>query len=85
MRLAFVLRLGNDSRPAKGLLEGWVEEVDTCTELRFRSTEQLLKFLCQRLELVIGPSGKSVANESESTPTERQPCRKRKSRRDTLC
>lgn len=52
MRLAFVVRLGNDSRPAEGLLEGWVEEVDSCTEMRFRSTSELLAFLSQRFDLV---------------------------------
>jgi hypothetical protein len=57
MRLAFVLRLGNETNPSEGLFEGWVEEVDTCTELRFRSTEQLLHFLGQRFELVV--TGKS--------------------------
>src|SRR5262249_18310777 len=51
MRLAFVLRLGNQCRPAAGAFEGWVQEVDSCTELRFRSTEQLLKFLGQRFDL----------------------------------
>ena len=51
MRLAFVLRLGNDTRPADGFFEGWVEEVDSCTELRFRSTDELLKFLGHRFDL----------------------------------
>jgi hypothetical protein len=51
MRLAFVLRLGNDSRPADGFFEGWIEEVDSYTELRFRSTEELLKFLGDRFDL----------------------------------
>ena len=48
MRLAFVLRLGTDTRPADGFFEGWIEEVDSCTELRFRSTDELLKFLGDR-------------------------------------
>ena len=51
MRLAFVLRLGNDSRPADGFFEGWIEEVDSYTELRFRSTKELLEFLGQRFGL----------------------------------
>jgi hypothetical protein len=54
MRLAFVLRLGNETRPAAGFFEGWIEEVDSCTEMRFRSTEELLKFLGQRFDLTIG-------------------------------
>ena len=48
MRHAFVLRLGNDSRPADGHFEGWIEEVDSGKEVRFRSTEELLRFLAQR-------------------------------------
>jgi hypothetical protein len=51
MRLAFVLRLGNDTRPADGVFEGWIEEVDSYTESRFRSTEELLKFLGDRFDL----------------------------------
>jgi hypothetical protein len=51
MRFAFVLRLGSDSRPADGFFEGWIEEVDSYTELRFRSTDELLKFLGDRFEL----------------------------------
>ena len=53
MRLAFVLRLGNQTQPASGFFEGWVEEVDTCTETRFRSTEELLQFLGQRFDLTM--------------------------------
>lgn len=71
MRLAFVLRLGSDSRPDRGLLEGWVEEVDTCIEIRFRSTAQLLKFLSERFELAVGTSGKAAT-------VEKDPCRKRR-------
>src|ERR1700730_3146444 len=63
MRLAFVVRLGNDTRPAEGLFEGWVEEVDSCTELRFRSTEELPKFLGQRFELAIASTGKARAGD----------------------
>jgi hypothetical protein len=67
MRLAFVLRLGNDSRPADGFFEGWVEEVDSCTELRFRSTEELLKFLGHRFELSITANKQGDASRSEPT------------------
>lgn len=51
MRLAFVVRLGSDTRPAEGFFEGWVEEVDSYTELRFGSTDELLRFLGQRFDL----------------------------------
>jgi len=50
MRLAFVLRLGNDSRPADAFFEGWIEEVDSYKELRFRSTDELLRFLGDRFD-----------------------------------
>jgi hypothetical protein len=72
MRLAFVLRLGSDSRPDKGLLEGWVEEVDTCTEIRFRSTEELLKFLRERFEIAVGSSGKTATSEKDSSQKRRK-------------
>jgi hypothetical protein len=49
MRGAFVVRLGPETKPAEGRFEGWVQEVDSCTELRFHSTEELLKFFGQRL------------------------------------
>jgi len=52
MKLAFVLRLGDESRPSEGRLEGWIQEVDTWVERRFRSTEELLSFLGQRFDLV---------------------------------
>src|SRR6266850_2349950 len=45
MRGAFVVQLGPETKPAEGRFEGLVQEVDSCTELRFRSSEELLKFL----------------------------------------
>lgn len=54
MRLAFVVQLRNETNPATGTFEGWVAEVDSCTELRFRSAEELLNFLGQRFELAMG-------------------------------
>lgn len=44
MRGAFVVQLGPETRPTEGQFEGWVEEVDSGSELRFRTTEELLKF-----------------------------------------
>jgi hypothetical protein len=64
MRGAFVLQLGPETRPAEGRFEGWVEEVDSCAELRFRTAEELLQFLGQRfaatvaLAPVVRPGGK---------------------------
>lgn len=80
MRLAFVIRLGNDTRPAEGLFEGWVEEVDSCTELRFRSTEELLKFLGQRFHLALVSTGTAQTSDNEQSPIGKKIyCRKRKS------
>ena len=59
MKLAFVIRLGTESRPEDGFFEGWVEEVDSCTERRFHSTAELLSFLGQCFD-------KAAPRESES-------------------
>jgi len=45
MREAFVLQLSEESQPSEGQLVGWIEEVDTGRERRFRSTAELLAFL----------------------------------------
>ena len=45
MRGAFVVRLGPGTKPTHGLLEGWVEEVDSGKEARFHSSAELVKFL----------------------------------------
>ena len=80
MRLAFVVRLGNDTRPADGLFEGWVEEVDSCTERRFRSTEELLKFLGQRFDLAMAEADKAGGNNSieQGSPRKRSLRKERK-------
>jgi hypothetical protein len=72
MKLAFVIRLGKDSRPSEGLFEGWVEEVDSCTERRFHSTGELLAFLGQCFEAVISP----VADSEGDNPRPAR-CRKK--------
>jgi hypothetical protein len=59
MRGAFVVQLGPESQPSKGHFEGWVQEVDSCTELRFRSGEELLEFIGKRFELSLAPAGRS--------------------------
>jgi hypothetical protein len=61
MRGAFVLRLGPDTQPAQRHFDGFIEEVDTGRELRFRSTEELLAFLGECFE---------VAGHDDSTPHE---------------
>jgi hypothetical protein len=52
MRCAFVVRLGPKTKPSEARFEGWVEEVDTGKELRFRSREELLQFLGERFQAV---------------------------------
>ena len=47
MRGAFVIRLALEAQLTKHRLEGWVEEVDSGKELRFRSADELLQFLTQ--------------------------------------
>jgi len=47
MRQAFVLQLGSESETARRHFEGYIEEVDTGRELRFRSTDELLQFLAK--------------------------------------
>ena len=46
----FVVRLGPETKPDEHLFEGHVEEVDTFQELRFHSTDELLKFLAERFQ-----------------------------------
>jgi hypothetical protein len=54
MKGAFIIRLGPETKPKEGLYEGWVEEVDSCDELRFHSTDELLKFLGERYRAAFG-------------------------------
>jgi hypothetical protein len=75
MRLAFVVRLGQDTSPSEGLYEGWVEEVDTCTELRFRTKEELFKFLGKCFERTNASTDETTASEAGS----QQPSRKKRS------
>jgi hypothetical protein len=56
MKLAFVIRLGTGSRPSEGFFEGWVEEVDSCTERKFHSTAELLSFLGQCFDKASPPT-----------------------------
>ena len=73
-----MVQLGPESNPAEGRFEGWVEEVDSCTELRFRSTEELLKFMGLRLDLVRGSSAKTPACEVPGNPPRKTPALKAK-------
>jgi len=50
MRQAFVLQLGLKTDVVRRHFEGCIEEVDTGRELRFKSTEELISFLCKCFE-----------------------------------
>jgi len=80
MRGAFVVQLGPETKPRERQFEGWVEEVDSCTELRFRSTQELLNFLGQRFELVIASSKETRAEKGtgEGTPKKKKSARRKK-------
>jgi hypothetical protein len=52
MRGAFVVQLVNGTQPNQGQFEGWVEEVDSGMQLRFRSTDELVTFLTRRMQAV---------------------------------
>src|SRR5260370_14171665 len=75
MRGAFVVQLGPETRPTEGQFEGWVEEVDSGPELRFRSGEELLEFMAKRHELTVARTKKLPP----SSRTEQVPCDKRRS------
>jgi len=77
MRGAFVVQLGPETRPTKGQFEGWVEEVDSGEELRFRSGQELLAFLSQRFGLVLASADKARADhKSELGPLGKKRTRK---------
>ncbi len=79
MRGAFVVQLGPDTKPLEGRFEGWVEEVDSCMEIRFRSGEELLKFLGQRFDLARASVEETRANnKSEQVQPRKKVSRKEK-------
>jgi len=50
MRGAFVIRLGPQTDSVRGQFEGTAEEVDTGKRVKFRSTEEMLRFLGQTFQ-----------------------------------
>jgi hypothetical protein len=68
MRGAFVVQLGPETKP----------EVDSCTEIRFRSSEELLKFLEPRFDLATVSADKSRATRT----SEQVVLRKKSSRKE---
>ena len=76
MHRAFVVRLGPNTEPSLGRLEGLVEEVDTAEELRFHSREELLGFLEQRFveaRRLLNTNGSDGS--SQSSPQDKVPAR----------
>ena len=73
MKLAFVVRIGAGSRPAEGAFEGWVEEVDSCTEEKFHSTAELLSFLGKCFDKA-APTNPEGGGRNEPPPCERKNC-----------
>jgi hypothetical protein len=63
MRGAFVIRLSLETQPDNNRFEGWAEEVDSGEEIKFRSAEELLRFLGRRFAATLdglksgGPAG----------------------------
>jgi len=76
MRRAFVVQLGPETKTSEGHFEGSVEEVDSGIELRFRSTEELLRFIGQRFDVAMASTTKARAQDPEQTPTENDNPRK---------
>jgi hypothetical protein len=77
MKLAFVIRLGIESRPLEGFFEGWVEEVDSCTERRFHSTAELLSFLGQCFDKAVPTNPASAEGKKESPLRKKKNCREK--------
>ena len=77
MRGAFVVQLGSETKPAEGRFEGWAQEVDSSTELRFHSTGELLKFLGQRFESARASVDKAPAANKEEIPSRKKKPRKK--------
>ena len=59
-RVAFVVRLGPETKPDKRFFEGHVEEVDSFEELRFHSTDELLEFLAERFRAAYRAGGEKL-------------------------
>jgi len=76
MRGAFVVQLGPETKPTDGRFEGWAKEVDSCTEMRFRSVEELVKFLGQRFDLA-----RALVDETQASNKSTQVSPKKKTSR----
>lgn len=72
MERAFVVRLGPNTEPTRGQFGGRVEEVDTAEEVRFRSTEELLRFLGERFDRALRNSMPADIGKRESEETDEE-------------
>ena len=68
MRGAFVVRLGRETNPSAGHFEGSVEEVDSGKELKFQSSAELLRFLCECFHATfeVMPEGDRATSQTQS-------------------
>ena len=70
-----------ETQPAEGRFEGWVQEVGFCSERRFHSSEELLKFLGERFEMerlqIIRPGwvGKRCAGHGQRSQAIKMTCK----------
>ena len=62
MRGTFVIRLSLETQPDSNRFEGWAEEVDSGEEVKFRSAEELLRFLGQCFATSLDRRKSSVSN-----------------------
>jgi hypothetical protein len=76
MRGAFIVQFGAETKPAEGIFEGWAQEVDTCTEFRFHSSVELLKFLGERFELTL--RARKTDREGDVEGIKTLPCQSKK-------
>lgn len=75
MKLAFVIRLGTDSRPSENFFEGCVEEVDSCTAIRFHSTAELFSFLGECFDEAARTNPESGDGKKKPPPNKEKNCR----------
>jgi hypothetical protein len=60
MRGAFVLQFGQEFQSGRRL-EGWIEEVDTGKQFRFRSAKAMVRFIEQRLRASVETPNQNIA------------------------
>jgi hypothetical protein len=65
MRGAFIVRLDLDANPSDGVFVGWVEEVDSGKEIKFHSSQELLRFLSGRSQALGSAERTEDSDEAE--------------------